>query len=102
MPRSDTSLLSCGATCAAASGSRTTIVGSSSSCIGGFLVSIDPDGSHDYPSRAPRALASSGLSLILAVEITETGRAPANRSGLSVLGLSKIKYGHIGDPVHPG
>src|ERR1700736_3009849 len=45
------------------------------------LVSIDPDGSHDYPSRDPRALASGGLSLLLAVEITETGRAPANRSG---------------------
>src|SRR6202043_3411187 len=47
------------------------------------LVSINPNGSHDYPSRDARALASGGLSLLLAVEITETGRAPANRSGLA-------------------
>lgn len=32
-------------------------------------------------SRDARALASGGLSLLLAVEITATGRAPANRSG---------------------
>src|ERR1700726_4143305 len=47
------------------------------------LVSINPNRSHDYPSRDARALASGGLSLLLAVEITETGRAPANRSGLA-------------------
>jgi transposase InsO family protein len=47
------------------------------------LVSINPNGSHDYPSRDARALASGGLSLLLAVEITATGRAPANRSGLA-------------------
>jgi transposase InsO family protein len=34
-----------------------------------------------YPSRDPRALASGGLSLLLAAEITAMGRAPANRSG---------------------
>jgi hypothetical protein len=37
---------------------RLTNVGSSSSCIAGF---INPDGSHDYPSRDPRTLASGGL-----------------------------------------
>jgi len=47
------------------------------------LVSINPNGFHDYPSRDARALASGGLSLLLAVEITPTGRAPANRSGLA-------------------
>jgi hypothetical protein len=52
-----------------ASGWRTMIDGSSSSW---SLVSINPEGSHDYPSRDPRALASGGLSLLLALEIAST------------------------------
>lgn len=45
------------------------------------MVSVDPAGSHDYPSRDPRALASGGLSLLLAVEVTITGRTAADRDG---------------------
>jgi hypothetical protein len=33
-----------------------------------FLVSFDPAGSHDHPSRNALALASAGLSPLLAVE----------------------------------
>jgi hypothetical protein len=45
------------------------------------LVSINPNGSHDYPSRDPRALASGGLSLLLAGEVTIIGRTAADRDG---------------------
>jgi hypothetical protein len=39
---------------------------------------LDPEGSHDYPSQDACALASCWLSLLLALEIAPTGRAPAN------------------------
>jgi transposase InsO family protein len=61
-----------------ASGSRTMIAGSLSSCIAG---SIDPGGSHDHPARDARALARGRLSLLLALEVTTTGRAATNRDG---------------------
>jgi transposase InsO family protein len=43
------------------------------------LVSVNPAGPHDYPSRDARALASGGLSSLLALEIASTGRATADR-----------------------
>src|SRR5258708_6213717 len=43
------------------------------------LVSVDPGGRHDPPSRDVGALASGRLSSLLALEIALTGRAPANR-----------------------
>src|ERR1019366_796510 len=43
------------------------------------LVSINPKGPHDHPSRDPRALASSRLSPLLALEVTIIGRAAADR-----------------------
>jgi putative SOS response-associated peptidase YedK len=39
------------------------------------LVSINPECSHDYPPRDARALASCGLSLLLALEVGFAGRA---------------------------
>src|SRR5258707_15647962 len=75
-----------------ASGSRTMIAGTLSSCIAGFiqlyrwfypaesLVSINPAGSHNHPARDPRALAQSRLSLLLALEVVPTGRATADRN----------------------
>ena len=41
-----------------------------------------PAGSHNHPSRDARALASFGLSLLLALEVALTGRAPADRTDL--------------------
>src|ERR1019366_10776850 len=43
------------------------------------LVSINPKGPHDHPSRDPRALASSRLSPLLALEVTIFGRPAADR-----------------------
>ena len=45
------------------------------------LVSINPECSHDHPARDARALASSGLSQLLALEVAPTGRATADRDG---------------------
>src|SRR5882762_4437399 len=45
------------------------------------LGSIDPGGSHDHPARDARALARGRLSLLLALEVTTTGRAATNRDG---------------------
>jgi hypothetical protein len=53
--------------------SCTAIVGFLFTCTGG---SVDPAGSHDHPSRDAGALASSGLSLLLASVIAPTGRRP--------------------------
>src|SRR5260370_42185044 len=43
------------------------------------LVSVDPGGRHDPPSRDVGALASGRLSPLLALEIALTRRASANR-----------------------
>src|SRR5258707_14168986 len=76
-----------------ASGSRTMIAGTLSSCIAGFiqlyrwfypavsLVSINPAGSHDHPARDARAVAQGRLSLLLALEVAPIGRATADRNG---------------------
>src|SRR5258707_6459434 len=76
-----------------ASGSRTMIAGTLSSCIAGFiqlyrwfypavsLVSINPAGSHNHPARDARALAQGRLSLLLALEVAPIGRATADRHG---------------------
>ena len=45
------------------------------------MVSVDPAGPHDHPSRDARALASGRLSLLLALEVALTGRAAADRDG---------------------
>lgn len=45
------------------------------------MVSVDPADPHDHPSREARALASGGLSLLLAVEVTIAGRTVADRDG---------------------
>jgi transposase InsO family protein len=45
------------------------------------MVSVDPAGHHDYPSRDARALVSGRLSLLLALEVAPTGRATADRYG---------------------
>jgi hypothetical protein len=50
------------------------------------LVSINPEGSHNHPARDPRALAQSGLSLLLALEVAPTGRATADRHGAAQIG----------------
>src|SRR6202048_3016879 len=61
-----------------ASGSRTMIAGSLSSCITGFRQSCSFS-----PSSGPsaRALASGRLSLLLALEVAPTGRPTADRHG---------------------
>ena len=56
-----------------ASGSRTMIAGSLSSCIAA--------GCHNRPARDARALAQGRLSLLLALEVAPTGRATADRHG---------------------
>src|SRR6476469_4303743 len=45
------------------------------------MVSIDPAGRHDHPSRDARAMASGRLSRLLALEVALPGRAAANRDG---------------------
>jgi transposase InsO family protein len=45
------------------------------------VVSINTAGSHHHPARDARTLASSRLSLLLALEIAPTGRATADRYG---------------------
>jgi hypothetical protein len=45
------------------------------------MVPVGPEDYQDYPTRDPRALASGGLSLLLALEILPTGRAAADRDG---------------------
>jgi hypothetical protein len=45
------------------------------------LVSINPGGSHNHSARDARALAQGRLSLLLALEVTTTGRATTNRDG---------------------
>src|ERR1700688_267281 len=45
------------------------------------LVSINPPGSHNHSARDARALAQGRLSLLLALEIASTGRAPTDRNG---------------------
>src|SRR5262249_4013434 len=43
------------------------------------MVSIGSEGDHDHPSRHPGALASGGLSLLLALEVSLPWRASADR-----------------------
>src|ERR1700730_12337189 len=45
------------------------------------LVSINPEGSHNYSARDARALAQCRISLLLALEIASMGRAATNRDG---------------------
>ncbi len=45
------------------------------------MVSVDPAGPQDHPSRDARALASGGLSPLLALEVALTGRTAADRDG---------------------
>src|SRR5882724_2402984 len=66
-----------------ASGSRTMIACSLSSCIAG---SHHPEGSHHHPARDPGALAQGRLSLLLALEVAPTGRATADRHGAARIG----------------
>ena len=47
------------------------------------MVSVDPAGSNDHPSRDAGTLASSRLSLLLALEIIAAGRAAADRHGIA-------------------
>ena len=42
------------------------------------MVPVDPEGSYDHPTRDARALASGRISLLLALEISRTGRATAD------------------------
>src|ERR1700692_165522 len=45
------------------------------------LVSINPEGSHNHPTRDARALAQGRLSLLLALEVAPIGRATADPRG---------------------
>jgi hypothetical protein len=45
------------------------------------MVSVDPAGRHNRSACDARAMASGRLSLLLALEITPTGRATADRDG---------------------
>src|SRR5271169_1331445 len=47
------------------------------------MVSVDPEHSYDRSTRDAGALASCWFSLLLAVEVASTGRAPADRHGLT-------------------
>jgi hypothetical protein len=49
------------------------------------VVSIDRGGDDDYPTRDAGAMASRGLSPLLALEISEPGRPATNRCGLRAL-----------------
>jgi hypothetical protein len=57
-------------------GSRIPTAGSSSTL---SLVSVDPEGRDDCPTRNAGALASGRLSPLLTLEIASTGRATADR-----------------------
>ena len=68
------------------------------------LVSINPEGSHDYTARDARALAQGRLSRLLALEVAPIGRAtadrneaarvdPADEHGESVLGRTAYPRG---------
>jgi hypothetical protein len=45
------------------------------------MVPVDSAGPHGHPSRDACALASGGLSLLLALEVALTGRAAADQIG---------------------
>src|SRR5712664_4670053 len=47
------------------------------------LVSVDPEGRDDCPTRNAGALASGRLSPLLALEIASTGRATADRDRIA-------------------
>ena len=49
------------------------------------MVPFDPEGYQDHPTRDPRALASGGLSLLLALEIVSTGGRPEIETDLRAL-----------------
>src|SRR6202051_965623 len=47
------------------------------------MVSVDPGGRYDRPTRNAGTLASDRLSSLLALEIERAGRAPANRNRIA-------------------
>jgi hypothetical protein len=49
------------------------------------MVSIDPAGPHDHPARDPRALASGGLSPLLALDSRPLGGRPPIKTDLRAL-----------------
>jgi hypothetical protein len=59
---------------------------------------VDPEGSHDHPSRDARAVASGRLSPLLALEIAPTGRATADSGhtvGLASHSIPVRVYGKL-------
>jgi len=47
------------------------------------MVSLDPQDHHDHPARDADALASCGLSSVLALEVPESPRHAANWWGIA-------------------
>src|SRR5438876_10303359 len=67
-----------------------------------FLVSINPEGSHDHSARDARALAQSWLSLLPALEIASTGRAATNRDGAARADPADVhREPTLGRAAHP-
>jgi hypothetical protein len=67
-----------------------------------LLVSINPEGSHNHPARDAGALAQGRLSLLLALEVTPTGRATADRHGAARIDAAdERRKSALGRATHP-
>ncbi len=59
-------------------------------------------GLHNRPARDARALAQGWLSLLLAVEVTIIGRAPADRNGAARVDPADVRRKPaLGRATHP-
>jgi hypothetical protein len=82
-----------------ASGSRTMTAGSLPSYIAGFLLSCRF--SH-HPARDTRALAQGRLSLLLALDVAPTGRAPGDPHGAARIDpADERRKSALGRATHP-
>src|SRR4029079_6499421 len=66
------------------------------------MVSVDPAGRHDHPSRDARAMASGRLSRLLALEVAPPGKAAANRDEPPrVVPADEHREPALGSAAHP-
>src|SRR5260221_7677068 len=66
------------------------------------MVSVNPGGTHNHSSRDLGALAPGWLSLLLALEITATGRATADSDRVACANTAnKHRQSAVGCAAHP-
>src|ERR1700722_16808596 len=66
------------------------------------LVSFYPAGSHNHPARDTRALAQGRLSLLLALDVAPTGRAPGDPHGAARIDpADERRKSALGRATHP-